>query len=76
MTEQAIVRKLCESFVNEHLLNYCEKNLFGDHQNAYRSGRCTTDNLLTLKEKASKSFKWKGATAAAFLDVEQTFDSV
>ena len=69
--------KLCESIVNEHLVNHCEKlNLFGDQQSAYRSGRCTTDNLLTLTEKATTSFKWKGDTAAAFLDVEQNFDSV
>ena len=68
---------MCESIVNEHLVNFCEKlNLFGDQQSAYRSGRCTTDNLLTLTEKATTSFKWKGATAAAFLDVEQAFDSV
>ena len=53
--------KLCESIVNEHLVNHCEKlNLFGDQQSAYISGRCTTDNLLTLTEK----------------DVEQAFDSV
>ena len=59
------------------MVNYCGKlNLFGDQQNAYRSGRCTTDNLLTLTEKATTSFRWKGATAAAFLDVEQAFDSV
>ena len=59
------------------LVNHCEKlNLFGDQQSAYRSGRCTTDNLLTLTEKATTSFKWKGARAAAFLDVEQAFDSV
>ena len=63
--------KLCESIVNEHLVIYCEKlNLFGDQQIAYRYDRCTTDNLLTLTEKATTSFKWKGATAAAFLDVE------
>ena len=64
--------KLCESIVNEHLVNHCEKlNLFGDQQSAYRSGRCTTDNLLTLTEKATTSFKRKVATAAAFLDVKQ-----
>ena len=69
--------KLCESIVNEHLINHCEKlNLFGDQESAYRSGRCTTDNLLTLTDKATTSFKWKGATAAAFLDVEKAFDSV
>ena len=69
--------KLCESIVNEHLVNPCEKlNLFGDQQSAYRSGRRTTDNLLTLTEKDTASFKWKCATAAAFLDVEQAFDSV
>ena len=34
------------------------------------------DNLLTLTEKATTSFKWKDATAAAFLDEEQAFDSV
>ena len=68
---------LCESIVNEHLVNHCKKlNLFGDQQSAYRSSRCTTDNLLTLTKKASTSFKRKGATAAAFLDVEQAFDSV
>ena len=33
--------KLCESILNEHLLNQCEKlNLFGDQQSAHRSGRC------------------------------------
>ena len=69
--------KLCESIVNEHLVNHCEKlNLLGDQQNAYRSRRCTTDDLLTLTKKATTSFKWNGATAAAFLDVEQAFDSV
>ena len=69
--------KLCESIVNKHLVNHCEKlNLFGDQQSAFRSGRCTTDNLLTLTGKATTSFKWKGATAAAFFDVEQAFDSV
>ena len=69
--------KLCESIVNEHLVNHCEKlNLFGDQQSAYRSGRCTTDNLLTLTEKATTSFNCKGATAAACLDVEHSFDSV
>ena len=31
---------------------------------------------LTLTKKATTSFKWKGATAAAFLDVQQDFDSV
>ena len=50
--------KLCESIVNEHLVNHCEKlNLFGDQQSAYRSGRCTTEKLLTLTEKATTSFK-------------------
>ena len=50
--------KLCESIVNEHLVNHCEKlKLFGDQQSAYRSGRCTTENLLTLTEKATTSFK-------------------
>ena len=69
--------KLCDSIVNEHLVNHCEKlNLFDDQQSAYKSGSCTTDNLLTLTEKATTTFKWKGATAAAFLDVEQAFDSV
>ena len=69
--------KLCKSSVNEHLVNNCKKlNLFADQQSAYRSGRCTTDSRLTLTEKATTSFKWKGATAAAFLDVEQAFDSV
>ena len=59
------------------MVNHCEKlNPFGDQQSAYRSVRCTTDNLLTLTEKATTSFKWKGATAAAFLDVEQAFASV
>ena len=68
--------KLCENFVNEHLVNYSEKlNLFGDQQSDYTSGRCTTDNLLTVTEKATVGFKWKGATAAALLDVEQAFDS-
>ena len=69
--------KLCESIVNEHLVNHSQKlNLFGDQQSAYRSGRCTTDNFLALTEKATTSFRWKGAAAAAFLDVEQAFDSV
>ena len=69
--------KLCESIVTENLVNHSEKlNLFGDQQSAYRSGRCATDNILTLTEKATTSSKWKGATAAAFLDVEQAFDSV
>ena len=68
---------MCESIVSKHLVNHCEKlNLFGDQQCAYRSGRCTTDNLLTLTEKATTSFKWKITTAAAFLYVEQAFDSV
>ena len=73
----SLLGKKCESIVNEHWANHCEKlNLFGDQQSAYRSGICTTDNLLTLTEKATTSFKWKGATGAAFLDVEQAFDSV
>ena len=56
------------------LVSHCEKlNLFGDQQSAYRSGRCTTDNLLTLTEKATTSFKWKCATAAAFLDFRTSF---
>ena len=69
--------KLCESTVNEHLVNHREKlNLFGDQQSAYRSGRCATDNLLTLTEETTTNFKWKGSTNAAFLDVEQAFNSV
>ena len=71
--------KLCASIVKEHLVNHlvnhlAKLNLFGDQQSAYRSGSCTTDNLLSLTEKATTSFKWKGATAAAFLDVEQAFE--
>ena len=66
------LEKLCESIVNEHLVNHCEKlNLFGDQQSAYKSGRCTTEGLLTLTEKTTTSLKWKGATASALLDVEQ-----
>ena len=50
--------KLCESLVNEHLVNHCEKlNLFAVQQSAYRSGRCTTENILSLTEKATTSFK-------------------
>ena len=52
--------KLCESILNEHLVNHCEKlNLFGDQQSAYRSGRFTIDNLVTLTEKAPQRDIWK-----------------
>ena len=69
--------KLCESTVNEHLVNHCEKTKPVPRSTIfYRSGRGTTDNLLTLTEKATRSFEWKGATAAAFLDIEQAFDSI
>ena len=69
--------KLCKSIVHEQLVNHCEElNPFGDQQSAVRSDRSTTDNLLTLTEKAKTSFKRKGATAAAFLHVGQAFDSV
>ena len=69
--------ELCEKLVNEHLVNQCEKlNRIRDQKSAYRSSRSTTDNLLTLTEKAMTSNKRNDATAGAFLDVEQAFDSL
>ena len=81
MTQTIIINILPWKIMREHCRWTLGKspwklNLFGDRQSAYRSGRCTTDNLLTLTEETTTNFKWKGSTTAAFLDVEQSFNSV
>ena len=71
------IGKICECFVKEQLLVHCEDHdIFGHFQSAYRSERCTTDNLLCLTETIYNENNWKQPVAAAFLDVQRAFDSV
>ena len=71
------IGKICECFVKQSLLGHCEEHdVFGNFQSAYRSERCTTDNLLCLTETIFNDNNWNQPVAAAFLDVKRAFDSV
>ena len=76
LSSTSCLGKIRESIVIEQLVNNFEKlNLWGDQRSAYRSGRSTTGSVPTLTEEATTGFNRKGATVAAVLNVEQSFDS-
>lgn len=71
------IAKLAEACVKERLVAFCEeRNIFGDTQSAYRSGRSSTDNLLALSQYVAEGFQWSEVTGLVCLDVEKAFDSV
>ena len=71
------IGKLAETAMKTRLLDFCEsKDVFGPFQSAYRTGRNTTDNLLTLMQTVQKNYRMGLVSAAVFLDVEKAFDAV
>ena len=45
-------------------------------QSAYRSYRCTTDNLLKLTQHVTEAFQWSELIGFVCLDIEKAFDAV
>ena len=53
-----------------------QKKVFGPQQSAYRTNRCTTDNLLVLTQHISEAYQWSEMVGSVCLDVEKAFDAV
>ena len=71
------IAKVCETVVKNLILDHCEANkVFGSQQSAYRTNRCTTDNILVLTQHISEAYQWSQTVALVCLDVEKAFDAV
>ena len=70
------IAKLCETLVKDLILGHCEATkIFGAQQSAYRTNRCTTDNLV-LTQHVSEAYQWLEMVGIVCLDIEKAFDVV
>ena len=71
------IAEICETAVKNFVLAHCEEiDVFGEMQSAYRTNRCTTDNLLKLTQHVTEAFQWSEMVGFVFLDFEKAFDAV
>ena len=69
--------RLMEKVINRRLVYAIEKaNGFPIEQSAFRKGRGTIDNLLTIEGEIRKSLAEKKITSIVFLDIERAYDSI
>ena len=69
--------RLMDRIINRRLVHAIEQaNGFPMEQSAFRKGRGTIDNLLTIEGRIRKSLAEKKITTVLFLDIEKAFDSV
>ena len=71
------IAKICETAVKNFVLAHCENNdVFGEMKSAFRTNRCTTDNLLKLNQHVTEAFQWSEMVGFVCLDIEKAFDAV
>ena len=69
--------RLMDKIINKRLVHAMEKaNGFPMEQSAFRKGRGTIDNLLTIEGKIRKSLAEKKITSIVFLDISKAYDSI
>ena len=62
------IAKICETAVKNIVLAHCENN-DGEMQSAYRTNRCTIDNLLKLTQHVTEAFQWSETIGFVCLNI-------
>ena len=71
------IMKLFERVIEQRLRSHLEHMGFiNNHQSGFRKAKSTDDDLFRLSQSIMESFNRGEHVAAAFLDVEKTFDIV
>jgi hypothetical protein len=69
--------KLYNLIINTRLVEHIEEEqLLHDSQQAFRPGRCTSDNILMLNTVLQGRLSQKQSTYLLFLDIEKAYDTV
>ena len=69
--------KLLERMVNGRIRVYLETNkILSPHQNGFRPGRCTSDNIVQIIDSIQRGFQKDSYTIVTFLDFKNAFDKV
>ena len=71
------VSKLYEGIVRARLQRVSDRHSWlPDYQVGFRPGRNSTEHLIRLQQSSHTAFRQKQVLLAAFLDIEQAYDSV
>ena len=76
------VGKILEKIITDRLMYVVEKNgVLNDNQAGFRQGRCTTDQVLKLVQRATNQFhatdnEHSARTIVTFFDYEKAYDKV